>query len=93
MFLGVPLANDWNGSRVTNVNTISRNGFFWAEDTATGVPDGVTGVSVIVHWRQSYGTGNYGMQILMGLNTDIMFARQSAGINAWKDWKQIQFVA
>ena len=89
----MPVANDWSGSRVTNVNTISRNGFYWAESTATGLPDGLDGVFVIVHWRLAHGSGAYGLQILMGLNTDIMFARQATGSSSWEAWKRIQFVA
>jgi len=90
--LGVPVANGWGGSKVENVNTINRNGFYWADNSSTGLPNDLNDVSIIVHWRQNYGSGDYGLQILMGLNTNSMFVRQALTKSTWNSWKRIHFV-
>ena len=90
--LGVPVADTWSDSKTVNINTLSRNGFYWADSSAEGFPDNLSGTAVVVHWRQAHGSGAYGLQILMGLNHDRIFIRQASSENSWSSWKQIQIV-
>ena len=89
----MPIANDWPGARVDNLNTINRNGFYWADSSSIGFPDGLDGVFVIVHWRLNHGSGAYGLQILMALNVNAMFVRKATGASGWDSWMRIQFGA
>lgn len=71
---------------ITNLDTITKSGFYWANSGATGSPDSTAAV-VVLHVPAGSSASGYQVAMRLGTTNRIWFRRKNA--SAWSAWVEI----